>query len=486
MGSELDHLEQKIAKLESEIFALRSELQQLRQKVKVGKQPVLANTMTTPVMLPPEAAPQQPAVRSQSWEWQIGGSMLGKIGVVTLILSAVLFTIYAFEQGWLSEWLRLLLLQIAGLAFALSSLQLHRRGYRHIPEVLNVAAFTANAIAIYSAHFIYGLISPGEAFGMVTTAMLLCLLLARRLHSPALVLLLLGAFFVLPAIHANVLSAPLAYFSYLVLVNLLYFMLRQTAVEALGAVGMHAFWIVVLGNTLSLGQWVGAHPHQILEPLIFITLYTAFFLWQGLRENWPQEQSKTLQLLAVLLTNFCSVALLFAILEKQRGLVPELRAMALLGVAALNVAVFAAAPRGKRRIEPIALVILILLSAAVFLLHEGNIQTLLLGLLAFPMLWAAARRGDTLLFTCATGLSFMNFVLFVMRISLHGGIPFFNLQFAVFVFYVAAAIVLQRRAVWPVTLNFSYVYAATAIATSFAGLWTELYRSTSNAELRLL
>src|SRR5262245_15848625 len=103
--SQLKSLEKKIGALESEVFALRSELEKAKRGISPGAataaivQPA-AKTKPAPVaeavkvpaapVNPPKAVPAaQPAAAASadagfSWEWLIGGNIIGKIGIVTL------------------------------------------------------------------------------------------------------------------------------------------------------------------------------------------------------------------------------------------------------------------------------------------------------------------------------------------------------------------------------------------------------------------
>lgn len=152
-----------------------------------------------PVKVPAEAlareraeAPEPPPVKRprMSLEQRVGTSWLNKIGIVVMVLAAVFFFQYAVEQGWLSPWVRVLLVALAGALMLGAGEWTLRKQMR-----IFAAGVTGGGIALlYAAAFaaspkFYGLVSTPIAFalmclvtaigvalslrsGMVTTAIL--------------------------------------------------------------------------------------------------------------------------------------------------------------------------------------------------------------------------------------------------------------------------------------------------------------------------
>ncbi|HRP69538.1 MAG TPA: hypothetical protein PLY93_08405, partial [Turneriella sp.] len=121
MNARMESIEKKIVTLENEIKALRTEFEDATR----------AETKNTPAGVPPQIHPTPPprvsAKSHSSWEWLVGGNLIGKLGIVTLILSAAFFMVYALDKGWLNPWTRIALLEIASAAAAYLSYRLYKK-----------------------------------------------------------------------------------------------------------------------------------------------------------------------------------------------------------------------------------------------------------------------------------------------------------------------------------------------------------------------
>jgi uncharacterized membrane protein len=293
--AQLENLEKKLGSLETEVFKLRSELERAKRGAAALPAVELKQAATPAAAKPaPSPAPMAPArvnatttapgeSESFSWEWLIGGNIIGKIGIVTLIVSTALFMVYALDQGWLSEWVRLLMLQAAFGALGYMSYRLYKKEYRYIPEILAITALAANTIAIYSAHFIYHFLSRGETMAMMFFLMALSLAFARRIKSTALAVILFAGFFALPVIHSRGVNEPAAYFTYLFAVNALFFVLQQFRQSP------QAMWVMLAGNALSVFGWVGTYNQYALTAVVFCAVTLAMLLYTAHTAEWAEK-----------------------------------------------------------------------------------------------------------------------------------------------------------------------------------------------------
>jgi len=503
--SQAQRLEKKIAALESEVFALRSEFERARRgnaraatnaALPAQPQPVTARPLTVaprPLAAPvPEAAAavassSSSAESSFSWEWLIGGNIIGKIGIVTLIVSTALFMVYALDQGWLSEWIRLLMLQgaFAGLSYA--SYRLYTKQYRYIPEILAITALAANTIAIYSAHFVYRFLGRVETMAMMFAVMSLALFFARHIRSAALSMILFGGFFALPVIHSRGINEPKSYFVYLLAVNLLYFALQLRAAQQQTAGSVHTLWVVALGNALSVFGWVGTYNQYSTTALAFCALALALLLHSAHTGAWPDRQRHILQPAAILLVNLLGATMVAAVLATNSTFSSEVTALAMLCIGAVNILVVQLLARERRHIPSAALVVLLLMTIGISIMLDGPAERLVQAVLLTLAMYAAARSNDRLLFTGTAAANGANFIALLGSLS-HGSERWFliNFQAAGLFFYTIAAIWLRMRSLWPDKINFGPVLTAIALLASFVGIVTELQRIITGKDARLL
>ncbi|MFZ5630836.1 MAG: DUF2339 domain-containing protein [Spirochaetota bacterium] len=503
--SQAQQLEKKIAALESEIFSLRSEFERSRRQqgksaaptaLPVQPAPAAArNTtsiapprvVTAPVQVAPAVSTNQPVESSFSWEWLIGGNIIGKIGIVTLIVSTALFMVYALDQGWLSEWIRLLMLQgaFAGLGYA--SYRLYKKQYRYVPEILAITALAANTIAIYSAHFVYRFLSRGETMAMMFAVMSLALMFARHIRSAALSMILFGGFFALPVIHSRGINEPKAYFLYLFAVNLLYFLLNLRSSHQKSEGSVHTLWVIALGNALSVFGWVGTYNQYSTTALIFCTLTLAILLHAAHTGLWPERQRHVLRPAAILFVNLLGATMVSSVLSTNKIFSSEVTALAMLCVAAVNFLVLQVLSQNQRHIPSAALVVLLLMTVGISIMLEGPAERLVQALLLTLAMYVAARGNDRLLFAGTAAANGVNFVALLGSLG-YGSERWFliNFQAAGFLFYTVAAIWLRLRSLWPEKLNFGPVLTAVALLASFVGIVTELQRIITGKDARLL
>ena len=507
MSSELESLEKKVAALEGQVFSLRSELEKAKRGSAGATSAAAAATLPAakskpaepvktaapPISPPPKvvAAPAKaeapvPTNNSASdagfsWEWLIGGNIIGKIGIVTLIVSTALFMVYALDQGWLSEWIRLLMLQAAFGALSYLSYRLYVKNYKVIPEILAITALAANVIAIYSAHFIYRFLGRTETMAMMAILMALALAFARRIKSTALTVILFAGFFALPVIHSRGINEPKAYFTYLFAVNLLYFALQQMKASP------HTLWVLTLGNALSLFGWAGAYRQYATTPLFFCAATLAILLYSAHRSHWGDSAKKFFQAAAVIFVNLLYVAMVSSVMSLNKDFSKEIVALALLCQAAINFIVVQVLPGDRRSLSSATLIVILFLAAGVSTIMEGPAERLVLALLLTLAMFVSGKWPDPLVYYGAAAANLVNLIALFVSLT-HSSDRWFVLNFQAggFLFYTIAAIYMRAKSFWPPRFNFGIALTGVALVTSFIGLITELQRIFTSKDARLL
>ncbi len=495
LNMDLVSLEKKLGSLESEVFKLRAELERAKRDgasagAKAVAVPVPA-TKTVPVQAavvktePAPAAARAEADHAQadsfSWEWLIGGNIIGKIGIVTLIVSTALFMVYALDQGWLSEWIRLLMLQAAFGALSFMSYRLYKKEYKYIPEILAITALAANTIAIYSAHFIYHFLGRAETMAMMFVLMALSLAFARRIRSTALAVILFAGFFALPVIHSRGINEPGAYFTYLLAVNALYFVLQQFRQSP------HALWIIVIGNAISVFGWVGTYSQYALSAVLFCMLTLAALLVTAHSAKWEEKGRQFFHPASILGLNIFYALMFSSVLSANKEFTREVFAVALLCQAALNVVVLQFLNTRRSHLSSATLIVVLLMAVGIATLIDGPIEKLTVAVLLTAALFASGRAQDSLLYFGIAVANGINLISLFSGLSHSSDVWFLlNFQAAGFFFYAAAAVYLRAKSLWPARFNFGPVLTGVALLTSFVGIITELQRLIIGKDARLL
>ncbi|AFM12894.1 DUF2339 domain-containing protein [Turneriella parva] len=493
--AQLENLEKKLGSLETEVFKLRSELERAKRgagaPVQAIAQPAAkavataeqtrpaAAPLSTPKATPSAAAPAEGD--SFSWEWLIGGNIIGKIGIVTLIVSTALFMVYALDQGWLSEWVRLLMLQAAFGALGFLSYRLYKKEYRYIPEILAITALAANTIAIYSAHFIYHFLSRSETMAMMFFLMALSLAFARRIRSTALAVILFAGFFALPVIHSTGVNEPVAYCTYLFAVNALFFLLQQFRQSP------QAMWVILAGNALSIFGWVGTYNQYALTAVVFCALTLAMLLYTAHTAEWAEKIRDFFHPASVISLNVVYAAMISSVLSANKDFTREIYAIAVLCQAALNLVVLQFAAARRYHLSAASLIVLLLLATGIATLIDGPAQRLSIAVLLTAALYFSGRANDSLLYFGAIIANGINLISLFSSLS-HSRDAWFLLNFQAvgFFFYAAASIWLRAKSIWPLQFNFGPVLTGVALLTSFVGIISELQRIVTGKDARLL
>lgn len=494
-------LEKKIAALESEIFSLRSEFERWKRQTQSGD---LANKPAAPTKaapahagIPPRPTPSTPASATPSpsrteesifsWEWLIGGNLIGKLGIITLIVSTAFFMVYALDQGWLSEWIRLLMLQAAFAALSWSSYQLYKKDYKYVPEILAITALAANTIAIYSAHFVYGFLGRIETMAMMFSVMCVALFFALHIRSTALTMILFGGFYALPVIHSRGLNEPKSYFLFLLAINVLYLILHLRSEKNGRTTPAYTIWVLALGNALSVFGWVGAFNQYATTPLFFCALSLTILLYAAHTAKWPAPIAHTLKPVSLLLVNALTAAMTIAVISTNKNFAIEVTAIALLCIGAINLVVTHALPQENRHLSATVLSIILCMVVGISLLLDDSPERIAQAILLTAVMFVSGRANDQLLFTTAAALNGINFLaLFASLTNGNESRFLLNLQAAGLLFYVVASIWLRLHSVWPKKLRFGPVFTGVALVASFVLIITELQRIVIGKNARLL
>lgn len=110
----------------------------------------------------PEPSPARTRSRAEV-ELLVGGTWLSRIGAVALVIGTVFFLKYAFDNGWISEWMRVVIGIAVGGTLLAGAERWHRRGLPLFAQGLAGAGIPILYLSVYAAYGFYHLLPQPAA-----------------------------------------------------------------------------------------------------------------------------------------------------------------------------------------------------------------------------------------------------------------------------------------------------------------------------------
>ena len=219
----------------------------------------------------------------------IGGNWLLKIGILAIVLGALYFLKYAFDNQWIGNTGRVLIGMFAGLSLLYGGETFQKKGYKLYGQTLAGGGVSILYLSIYAACNFYALIPqvPALLFMVFVTAVS-CLLAARYFSKTLAVLGLLGGMLT-PYWLSTGESNQAGLLTYLLILDL-----------GIGLLARYRGWFFL--NSLSFGgtfilfsDWA-AHFYTreaLWTTQIFLILFTALYvsLAEGMRVELEKAKS---------------------------------------------------------------------------------------------------------------------------------------------------------------------------------------------------
>jgi hypothetical protein len=286
-------LQSRISKLEKR-FGLREELPQKQEKafsqskaaipnISEGQEDAVsavAPTQSEPQTIPPQTPPatgseetetpfaQRPA--SDVFVWLREGFLI-KVGSLMLFLGVAWFVSYAFSQGWVNPFMRIMLgLLTALVAYGLSY---WRKRFDINQSIILNALGTGIVMAVVSAaQFVYSMFAPTFALGIMVVAILYTLYVSIQFKRETLAVLAAVAGLVAPLLTNQAQPDMSAFFLYLLIYTIAFVWIAvrvdwlSLVLTLLIGVGFYEFLYQVTGDITDIAVF-----------LLFIYLFTAVF-----------------------------------------------------------------------------------------------------------------------------------------------------------------------------------------------------------------
>ncbi len=283
--SAINQLEQRLTRLEQESRELRAALDTLRAgDTATGAPGTAPRPSATPA---PAARPGRSAVELELFS----GNLLGRLGMVALILTAGWFIKYAFDNYWINESGRIFTGLFSGYLVMGGGLFLARRKYRVLPGPVIGTGFALLYIAVFGAYYFYDLLGLNETFALLFILSAAAAVLALTADSQMLYVFSLTGAYLAPFMLSRGENSYRFLFLYLLVVHLGFFYISTRRAWRF------APFLVALAGLAVFGGWfyASAAASSFPVPFFFVLatfalgLYREVVLMPGLRRAVPLD-----------------------------------------------------------------------------------------------------------------------------------------------------------------------------------------------------
>ncbi|MBX3722186.1 MAG: DUF2339 domain-containing protein [Turneriella sp.] len=267
----IELLEKKLADAQRQIDAIGAELSLLKSE---SGSEIAAAAAPKPVAVV-KPVPAAPKKKSQEWELFFGGNILGKAGILSIVIALSWFVKYAFDNHWVNESGKIFsgLLISAGLGFL--GLKAAQKKFQALPLALLGGSIAGFLITIFTGYYVYDLFGRNEAFVYLALVLAAGFLLSHRTRSQSLFAFSLLGAFGLPVAFSQGENSYRFLFSYLLLVNLGYHLIQRQFHWRISA-GLMLFL-----NTGVWSAWYGANGAEssFVIQFSFLTAVSILYLF---------------------------------------------------------------------------------------------------------------------------------------------------------------------------------------------------------------
>lgn len=235
--------------------------------------PALTSTGEQPTPRPTLTAEEGPGEPRTSLEELIGGRWLLFAGVAAIVLGVSYFVKFAFDNGWISEPLRVAAGVIAGFLLIGGGVRFWSRGLPLFGQALAGAGLLVQYVSIYAALHFYALIPPAAAFALMGVVTAVAAWLSDRQRSQPLAALALVGGFATPLLVGGDRDAQVVLFTYMgILIGGAAVLARRHTWPLVGAASYLCTFVLVVSWFYS--SYEGRHWARTE---VFLTIYVVLF-----------------------------------------------------------------------------------------------------------------------------------------------------------------------------------------------------------------
>ncbi|WP_080597127.1 DUF2339 domain-containing protein [Leptospira weilii] len=265
----LDELEQEIVSLKKEILAHTLKKTKQETDSRSNSQPIQFTTPIESVAAPIEK------FRSREWELFWGGNLLGKFGLVSILLASVWLIKFAFDNRWVNESGRILIGLSIGFGVCFAGLRLAVKKYRVLPESVLGTGFSIVYLSLFGAYYYYDLFSLSETFLYLVLLGVFSSGLAYWIRKEILYLFALVGSVLSPVLISQGENSYQFLFSYLFFLNILLFLISRKVSWIVSS------FLLLAANFVLYFLWSieNAKRSGFLIPFLFINVTYLLFVY---------------------------------------------------------------------------------------------------------------------------------------------------------------------------------------------------------------
>ncbi len=270
----------EIDELRARVNVLQLELDSIRKKLdESGAAAAPRVTAPAPVKKPRKESRIGTYIKTRivpEFEQLIGGNIIGKLGLLTLVLATAWFIKYAFDRHWINESGRIYTGLVAGFGVISFGLHLARGRLRIISHSIIGTGCAILYVAVFGAYYFYSLLGRQETFIALFILSACIALIAARANSQILYLFSLVGAFMAPVLMSRGENSYRFLFGYITLVN-----------AGFLAISFKRYWrvapFVLLGaDTLVYAIWAAENLHRSSFTVPFLFILYIFILYMAI------------------------------------------------------------------------------------------------------------------------------------------------------------------------------------------------------------
>ena len=189
--------------------------------------PLFSSTVSAPRTPPPTVPRPKPTVQiapkvpepGRSLESVIAGRWLNRIGLLLVLIATAFGLKYAFDNEWIGPAGRVAFGLISGVSLVIFSQWLRARGYRYFAEGITALGGGVMYLSLYAGWDFYKLFSSGQAFAAMIAVTAAILWIAEGLSSQRVALMALIGGFLTPMLVSTGQNAETVLFSYILILD---------------------------------------------------------------------------------------------------------------------------------------------------------------------------------------------------------------------------------------------------------------------------
>ena len=344
--------------------------------------PPVADTVTTAGLARPALAP----LPTESLEAVIGRKWVGWIAVLLIFCAAAFFLKYAFENRWIGELGRVSIGMAAGLALAWAGLELHRKGWLNLAQILTGGGIAILYLSVYGAFAYYHLLGARAAFVALAILVVEAHLLALSYNARAVAVMALAGGFLVPVLLNTGHDQYAVLFTYVGILDL--GVLAVVMVRRWSWIGSLAY----VATQCLFWSWYGEHyhPEKRVAVIAFQSAILVLFLLADLAPHLRRQAAGWEECIRLTVNPFVFYATCYFLLndDHHEWMAPLALTMAVL-YAAMARAEVAIQPADRRMLLITVGTALTFVTLAIPVQLKSNWITIAWGVEALMLVWAS-------------------------------------------------------------------------------------------------